>query len=313
MDQALRRCFISHSYQDSAVLDAARAALPEGVEAVIFPRMASGEAALVSEHIIPLLLSCDGLVHLRGGASASSFWVAFERDYALRSGLKVYAFDPEGGALAPDDGAPLKLDVEVYYNRRDGEAVKRLLDWMARERHFDLSDTVGRGLRGGIKGDDIVGMEETIGAGGVVLWLMTQALDALAGTFFTFLDEGYESDILRQEFGDEDPYAGVRSVFALLDPAYRARSFTTGAPLIELLRGAPSDRVWRRPLGPDGAPPAPDPACAALYPRIDPRFRERLLAGRPAFIDVSTMSGEESLSAPADDLIVALYRALLAG
>ena len=87
------KCFISHAYADGIARDSLIKSLPSGVEAVVFPPITVQPDQFVSNRLIESLLSCDGLIYLAGGASDSSFWVAFERDYALRAGKQVFLAD----------------------------------------------------------------------------------------------------------------------------------------------------------------------------------------------------------------------------
>jgi len=92
----------------------------------------------VSNRLIESLLSCDGLIYLTGGASDSSFWVAFERDYALRAGKQVFSADVQTLNITKHAGNALDLAVFASYHREDRPRVREVADFLNRERHFDL-------------------------------------------------------------------------------------------------------------------------------------------------------------------------------
>jgi hypothetical protein len=177
--------------------------------------------------------------------------------------LPVFAFDPATGAIAPDVGKPIDLDIEIYFNRRDADAVQDLLDWMATKRHFNIAKNVGRGMQGGIKGDDVVGLTETLYWGGAVLWLLSPGSAVLADSFHDrssglldhfyrdFRDDPY-TDFLERRFPDLvddppaprdiDPHQFVESVFARLDPNYPEQNPYAGDPrYVDLLRSREPD------------------------------------------------------------------------
>ena len=184
------RCFISHSYADSSAVQQLREHLPKKAEPVIFERVQPDPTNAVSDGIIPVLLSCNSLIHLERGQSANSFWVSFERDYALRSGLDVYAYDPYRNRLCKDDDEPLDLDVSTFFHQNDRPNVDALVNWMRDERHFDLSATVTHLRAGSMSGDAAVNLEEQLRDGGVVLCL---AGTASAGTIDHVRDPGFRS------------------------------------------------------------------------------------------------------------------------
>jgi hypothetical protein len=91
---------------------------------------------MVSNHLIETILSCDGLIYLRGGASADSFWVAFERDYAIRAGKRVFSFDPMSGMLVRDRSKALDLAVFPIWGASDTERVVKMIEFMRDKRYF---------------------------------------------------------------------------------------------------------------------------------------------------------------------------------
>jgi hypothetical protein len=203
--------------------------LPDHVEAVIFPRQEPNPELAVSNNIIVKILDCPGLIYLKGGASEKSFWVSFERDYALRSNRVVFAYDPKRRRLTRDTSSPLPLDIAVVSHRADTERVERLLSWMADERHFVIDRERLYSNFGGFTGDIMLTMEEILKYGGVVLWMMGRGSQAIADQFYSedFLDyireySAFDSGPLDNDDLDEDddPYRHVYSVFARIDPEW---------------------------------------------------------------------------------------------
>lgn len=132
------RVFISHSYADVAAADALLKRLPKGVSPVVWPRVDPEPRAAVSDGIVQAIRECRGLIWLRGGESERTFWVPFERDYARRSGLQVFSYDPASGALWADTGSPLPLRVEVLVSENGLQRAEALLSWMKSERSFEF-------------------------------------------------------------------------------------------------------------------------------------------------------------------------------
>jgi len=154
-----RTCFISHAYRDS--VDELIKTLPNGVEARTFPPIIVTPAELVSNTLVTRVLSCDGLIYLDGGWSARSFWVAFERDYALRAGKAVFSASMHDYKISRHTGKPLDLAVFSSYHRKDRPRVARICDFLRSERHFDIwmdseqiagGDNFATKIEGGIRG-----------------------------------------------------------------------------------------------------------------------------------------------------------------
>jgi len=129
-------CFISHSYRDAGEVEQLEAQLAGKTSPVIFPPITVAQLERISDRLISTIASCDGLIYLTGGHSARSFWVAFERDYALRLGKKVYGYDPQTGQLTLDTSPPLDLRVFCAYDKVDIDRVRSILDFMKDQRHF---------------------------------------------------------------------------------------------------------------------------------------------------------------------------------
>jgi hypothetical protein len=117
-------------------------ALSDHAEPVVFPPITVQPENMVSNEILPAIRSCDSLAFIAGGKSEESYWVALERDYARRAGLKVYAYDPILSRITRDNSQPLKLPVFASYSRGDGETVSEIVDFMKRERYFNLVEDV---------------------------------------------------------------------------------------------------------------------------------------------------------------------------
>jgi hypothetical protein len=130
--------FISHSYGDAPVRDHLIGRLPPGMKPFVFPPISVRPEEFVSNHLIEAILACDGLIYLEGGNSAKSFWVAFERDFALRSGMPVFAADPNTLSIRRDWSEPLDLVVYLSYTRRDKEAAENITRFLRDERHFNV-------------------------------------------------------------------------------------------------------------------------------------------------------------------------------
>lgn len=120
------KCFISHAYKDMDTRQRLLALLPERVEPFIFPPIVAPPHKMVSDKLLDAIRKCDGLIYLQGGASAQSFWVALERDYALRQGKPVFAFDPETQDIALDKSPPMDLIVYFSHSDKDTKAGKRI-------------------------------------------------------------------------------------------------------------------------------------------------------------------------------------------
>jgi hypothetical protein len=132
------KCFISHAYADAAARDALIKRLPTGVTPFVFPPITVRPEEFVSDPLIVAVLGCDGLIYLRGGASDRSFWVALERDYALRAGKKIFAFDMSTFELTRDTGAPLGLAAFACYQHHDAQGVRQVAKYLNQHRHFDM-------------------------------------------------------------------------------------------------------------------------------------------------------------------------------
>lgn len=131
------QCFISHSYKDASTRRRLIAQLPNDVEPVVFPPIVVPPEKAVSHALLEAIDNCGGLIYLKGGASAQSFWVALERDYALRQGKHVFAYDPVANSLSRETSAP--ISPKVFLSRSQADDVKaELVAQELRARYFDL-------------------------------------------------------------------------------------------------------------------------------------------------------------------------------
>src|SRR5215470_3941596 len=132
------KCFISHSYADADAVGSLLKLLPSDVEPFVFPPITVSPHERVSDDLVQAILDCPGLIFLTGANSASSFWVTFERDYALRAGKKVFAYDSETRQLVPHREKPTDLPVFASFSPGDVKTVREIARFMKDDRHFDI-------------------------------------------------------------------------------------------------------------------------------------------------------------------------------
>ena len=111
--------------------------LPPQVSPYIFPPISASPLEFVSSTLIGAILACDGLIYLNEGFSSHSFWVAFERDYALRTGKPVFSYTPSTGTLRKHTDPPLDLAIFPSYSHRQRAEVQPILEFMRQQRFFD--------------------------------------------------------------------------------------------------------------------------------------------------------------------------------
>ena len=95
-----RKWFVSHSYQDAAAVEALRTCLPRTVEPFVFPPIEVKPDEAVSDSLVQSMGDCDGLIFIASPVSEASFWVNFERRFAIRIHTDVVSFDPARRAFA---------------------------------------------------------------------------------------------------------------------------------------------------------------------------------------------------------------------
>jgi hypothetical protein len=202
------KCFISHSYADAAARERLISMLPDSVSPFVFPPIQARPDEFVSTPLIEAILSCEGLIYLRGGASDESFWVAFERDYALRSGKAVFWYDISTSELSPCTDRALDLAVFPSYNHADGARVRQICQFLDKERNFDVWLDVEDIRPGSLWTEEIqTGLAARLNRGGYV-------------TVF-WSDKARRSDCIEKEIATAA--SGIdrvndRVLFALLEP-----------------------------------------------------------------------------------------------
>jgi hypothetical protein len=150
-------------------------ALPDKWEPFVFPPLTVSPNEMVSSNLIGSILAQDGLIYLQGGFSAQSFWVAFERDYALRAGKPVYSFNPDTSAFERDHSAPLGLPAFASYSRQDRSKVRQIATVMARERFVDIWVDAEQIAPGTLWAEEITrGMDNRIQRGGYAILFLSQ-------------------------------------------------------------------------------------------------------------------------------------------
>jgi TIR domain len=202
-----KKCFISHAYADARACDRLIASLPSGIDARIFPPITVSPDQFVSNQLIQSLIECDGLIYLKGGASARSFWVAFERDYALRAGKQVFSADVDTCELARHSGGPLDLATFASYHRQDLPRVREIANFLKDERHFDLWLDV-EDLQVGARWEETIrsSLEDQLHRGGYVVVFWSRAAHS---------SQWVQAEIQRAAEGVAD--LNDRVLFALLE------------------------------------------------------------------------------------------------
>lgn len=194
------RVFISHAFADVDAVADLVGRLPESVTPEIFAKQEADPTRAVSNGILPRILECEGLVYLTRGASQRSFWVSFERDYALRAGRQVFRWDPLTESLTRDRGRPHSLGIEIVFHASARAATEDLLHFVNVERHVALGSTVSRTPFGGIKGSLAYDLEQLLIRGGVILWLGSRSIEIPMSE----LDSpGFVSYVVHGEFREE--------------------------------------------------------------------------------------------------------------
>jgi hypothetical protein len=133
-----RRCFISRAYKDEQAFIALLTHLPDYVSPKPFPAIDVPADQRVSDDLIEAILDCPGLIYIKSEMSSNSFWVTFERDYALRAKRRVYCYDSIDHRLTRDRSRPMPMPVFQSYHRNDREIVKAVSSVMG-ERYFSVS------------------------------------------------------------------------------------------------------------------------------------------------------------------------------
>jgi len=168
-----KKYFISHSYKDAGACQRLFEQLQRDSEPFVFPPITVPPEQMISDRLLDAIHACDGLIYIQGGASAESFWVALERDYALRVGKPVFAFDPLTGVLSRDLSSAMELRVFVSHAPSQWELAGRIVETM-QQRFIDVWSAQFKLLPGTPDWESSIrrGIEEAIEAGGyvVALW-----------------------------------------------------------------------------------------------------------------------------------------------
>jgi len=208
------KCFVSHSYRDTEKKQLLLRALPSHVKQFCFPEIKVTPDQMVTNDLIRSILDCEAVIYINGGLSAQSFWVAFERDFAKRAKIPVFAFDPATSAITPDECSPLHLPAFPCYASRDRARVDQILACMRDERFFDIFTQDD--LQAGAQWLEELpnAMTSRLQAGGYVVAFLSAA--AASSEWVR-----REVEVASREFGD-------RVIFAWLD---RPQSLPHGFPI----------------------------------------------------------------------------------
>jgi hypothetical protein len=107
---------------------------------------------------------------VRGETSGNVPISPAERDYALRSGKRVFCYDIGASELSLDSDRPLDLAVFASYHRDDRARVRRICDFLRRERNFDVWLDVEDISSGGLWEKQIeAGLADRVTRGGYVV------------------------------------------------------------------------------------------------------------------------------------------------
>ncbi len=112
--------------------------LPDHVQPVVFPAIHVKPNEMVSSRLLDAIDDCEGLIYLTAGESSRSFWVAFERDYALRVRKSVFAVQPDSLEVTVDHNEPLDLAAFPVYHRQDQTRIEAAFTFLREKRFFDL-------------------------------------------------------------------------------------------------------------------------------------------------------------------------------
>jgi len=134
------KVFISHSSKD----EEARAFLisklnARGIDPYFFPAIKLPPNKINGTELIEAILQHDALIYMKGGFSERSFWVAFERDYAIRAKKEVYSFDPSTLKIEKSRLYPIQLPIFLSSTDSDIKRLDDLLKFLE-GRFFDLQE-----------------------------------------------------------------------------------------------------------------------------------------------------------------------------
>lgn len=136
-DSIASPCFISHSYKDTDVRRVIQA-LPRGVRPIVFPPIDLSPSEFVSEHLIAALDRAKSVLVVDSPSSRQSFWVAFERHYAMQRRKRLFRYDSETNSIRLDDEPVRDLPIFASFQHRDEIVVKAVLTWLRKKRGFEF-------------------------------------------------------------------------------------------------------------------------------------------------------------------------------
>lgn len=209
--------FVAHAYTDAGALrQLLGSPLPDGAVARVFPPVTVSADQRVSDDLIAAIRASDGLVYLRTKVSTASFWVAFERNYALRLGKPVYAFAPGIGTLVRDEGPAVDPAVAVTWNLAvspDSFAVRDVALQLAERHGFDILGDKWQRLDNDFRQmmDSPDGLRAKIDEGGIVLLFLSN--ESICGGWHDYADP-FAFQRAKKDF--ETPIGETARRFALL-------------------------------------------------------------------------------------------------
>lgn len=168
------RTFVSHSYADSAHLNELRVVAGSKHCLVVFPPIDVPPSKMVSTEFLATLRTCDALIFVDADASRASPWVCLEIETAKRLGLLVLRFDVGIKKLERDGRPPIRLPVFASWTRKDDPLVRPLVDFMVKERAFDMPDDEKYPLGANFAALHEEGLKSRLDAGGFVLAFITR-------------------------------------------------------------------------------------------------------------------------------------------
>ncbi len=134
-----KKCLISCSHKDADARELLDKKLRNrGVESHQFPPIRVPPNKFTSKALIDVIIEHPTLVYVKGEHSNLSFWVAFQRDYALRAHKEVQSFDPVTLKIEKSRLSPLQLPIIPWYMEKDMKKIREIFDYV-KNRHIDLS------------------------------------------------------------------------------------------------------------------------------------------------------------------------------
>ncbi|MBN2155490.1 MAG: hypothetical protein JW776_05570 [Candidatus Lokiarchaeota archaeon] len=136
--ERLNKVFISYSYKDEIARSELISKLNgRGINPYVFPPITVSPNRLNSNDLIESILHHDSMIYIKGEYSDKSFWVVFERDYAMRAHKEVYSFDPSTMKIEKSRLPLLDLPIFPCYIHEDYKKIEAVFEFM-RRRYIDL-------------------------------------------------------------------------------------------------------------------------------------------------------------------------------